>query len=133
MRAQAVPDNCVITISVADVSKTFKQVIIHKAARPDGLPGRVLRACVDQLASVFTDIFNLSLTESVIPTCFKQTTRVPVSKKENLTCLFKAQINTIIPETLDPLQFAYCPNRSTDDVISIALHTALCENAVPMP
>ena len=33
-----------------------------------------------------------------------------------------AHINTIIPETLDPLQFAYCPNRST---ISIALHTAL--------
>ena len=33
--------------------------------------------------------------------------------------------NTIIPETLDPLQFAYRPNRSTDDAISIALHTAL--------
>ena len=34
--------------------------------------------------------------------------------------------NTIIPETLlEPLQFAYCPNRSTDDAISIALHTAL--------
>ena len=32
--------------------------------------------------------------------------------------------NTIIPETIDPLQFAYHPNRSTDDAISIALHTA---------
>ena len=40
--------------------------------RPDRLPGRALRACTDQLANVFTDIFNLSLTESVIPTCFKQ-------------------------------------------------------------
>ena len=36
-----------------------------------------------------------------------------------------AHINTIVPETLDPLQFAYRPNRSTDDAISIALHTAL--------
>jgi hypothetical protein len=36
-----------------------------------------------------------------------------------------AHINTIIPETLDPLQFAYRPNRSTDDAMSIALHTAL--------
>jgi hypothetical protein len=35
-----------------------------------------------------------------------------------------AHINTIIPETLDPQQFAYRPNRSTDDTISIALHTA---------
>ena len=34
-------------------------------------------------------------------------------------------INTIIPETLDPLQFACRPNRSTDDALSIALHTAL--------
>ena len=36
-----------------------------------------------------------------------------------------AYITTIIPETLDPLQFAYRPNSSTDDAISIALHTAL--------
>jgi hypothetical protein len=126
------------------VSKTFKQVNIHKAAGPDGLPGCVLRACADQLASVFTDIFNLSLSESVIPTCFKQTTIDPVPKNTKVTCLndyrpvalrsvamkcherlVMAYINTIIPETLDPLQFAYRPNRSTDDAISIALHTAL--------
>ena len=79
MRAPAVFDDCVITFSVADVSKTFnKQVNIHKAEGPDGLPGGVFKACVDQLSSVFTDIFNLSLTESVIPTCFKQTTIVLV-------------------------------------------------------
>ena len=36
-----------------------------------------------------------------------------------------AYINAIIPETLDPLQFAHRPNRSTDDAISILLHTAL--------
>ena len=39
--------------------------------------------------------------------------------------LVMAHINTIIPETLDPLQIAYSPNRSTDDAISIALHTSL--------
>ena len=33
-----------------------------------------------------------------------------------------AHVNTII---LDPLQFTYCPNGSTDDAISIARHTAL--------
>ena len=31
----------------------------------------------------------------------------------------------INPDTLDPLQFTYRTNRSTDDAISIALHTAL--------
>ena len=39
--------------------------------------------------------------------------------------LVMAYINTVIPDTLDPLQFAYRPNRSTDDTISFALHTAL--------
>ena len=32
----AVLDDCVITLSVADVSETFKQVNIHKAVGPDG-------------------------------------------------------------------------------------------------
>jgi hypothetical protein len=80
----------------------------------------------------------------VIPACFKQTTIVPVTKNTKVTCLndyrpvaltfvamkcferlVMAHINTIIPGTLYPLQFAYRPNRSTDDAISIALHTAL--------
>ena len=57
IRAPAFLDDCVITLLVANVSKTFEQVNIHKATGPDGLPGRVLKACADQLASVFTDIF----------------------------------------------------------------------------
>ena len=123
------------------MSKTFKQVNIHKAAGPDGLPECVLKACTDQLASVFTDIFNLFLSESVIPTCFKQTTIVPVPKNTKVTCLndyrpialtsvamkcferlVMAHINTIIPETLDPLQFAYRPNISTDDDLYCTQH-----------
>ena len=72
-----------------------------------------------------TDIFNLSLSESAIPTCYKQTTIVHEPKNTKVTCLnycrplaltsvamkcfeslVMAYINTIIPETLDPLQFA---------------------------
>ena len=37
--------------------------------------------------------------------------------------LVKEHITSTLPDTLDPLQFAYCPNRSTDDAIT--LHTAL--------
>ena len=39
--------------------------------------------------------------------------------------LVKEQITSTLPDTLDPLQFAYNPNRSTDDAIAITLHTAL--------
>jgi hypothetical protein len=77
-RTPAVLDDCVIACTVADVNKTFKNRSTFKAAWPVRLPGHVLKACTDQLASVFIEIFNLSLTESVIPICFKQTTIVPV-------------------------------------------------------
>ena len=121
MSAPAVPEGCVISLSVADVIKTFKQVNIHKAVGSDGLPGCELRACTDQLTGIFTDIFNLSLTDSVIPICIKQTTIVPVPKKAKISCLnyyrpialmsvamkcferlVMAHIKTIIPQTLDP-------------------------------
>jgi hypothetical protein len=52
---------------------------------PDGIPSLVLRACADQLAGVFTDIFNLSLSQSAVPTCFKKPTIVPVPKKLKVT------------------------------------------------
>ena len=84
---------------------------------------KMSHSCADQLASIFTDIFNLSLTQSVIPTCFKQTTIVPLPKKAKVTCLnyyrpvvptslfmqcferlVMAVISTIIPDTLDPLR-----------------------------
>ncbi len=61
-----------LTLSVADVTRSFKWVNICKAVGPDGIPGRVLKACAFQLAGVFTDIFNLSLSLSVVPACFKK-------------------------------------------------------------
>ena len=69
---------------------------------------------------------------------------MPVPKEAKVTCLndyrpstimavamkcferlVMAHINSVLPDTLDPLQFAYRPNRPTDDAISIELHTAL--------
>ncbi len=34
---------------------------VRKAAGPDGITGRILRSCADQLAGLFTSIFNESL------------------------------------------------------------------------
>ncbi len=39
--------------------------------------------------------------------------------------LLKNHIFSSMPATLDPLQFAYRPNRSTDDAISQVLHSSL--------
>ncbi|KAK1783969.1 hypothetical protein P4O66_004634, partial [Electrophorus voltai] len=98
----------------------------------------------DQLADVLTDIFNISLSCAVVPTCFKTTTIVPVPKKPTVSCLndyrpialtsiimkcferlVMRHIKTQLPPSLDPLQFAYRSNRSTDDAISATLHLVL--------
>ncbi len=50
-----------LSLSVADITRSFKRVNIRKAVGPDGISGRVLRACAFQLAGFFTDMFNLSL------------------------------------------------------------------------
>ncbi|KAI4901817.1 hypothetical protein NFI96_010212 [Prochilodus magdalenae] len=96
------------------------------------------------LASTFTDIFNLSLAQSTVPVCFKTTTIIPIPKKSTITSmndyrpialtpivmkcferLILSHIKRSLPSTLDPHQFAYRANRSTDDAVSLAIHTAL--------
>ncbi len=93
---------------------------------------------------LFTSIFNESFATSVIPTSFKKSVIIPVPKNSKPSCLndyrpvsltstvmkvferlLKKHICSSIPATLDPLQFAYRPNRSTDDAISQVLHSSL--------
>eukprot|EP00061_Rhincodon_typus_P016174 g44248.t1 len=102
------------------------------------------RFCADQLMGVFTDIFNLFLPQSEVPTCFKKTSITPVPKENHAVCLndyqlvaltskimkcFKrlvmAHINSSLLNCLDPLQFAYRCNRSTANAISLALDSFL--------
>ena len=99
----------------------------------------------------------ISLSESVLPTCFKQTTKVPVPKNTKVTCLddyrpvalkpvamkyferlVMAHINTIIPETLDLLNLHTAP--TDPQMMQSLLHSTLpfptwtkgtlCENAI---
>ncbi len=46
-----------LSLSVADVTRSFKRVNIRKAVGPDGIPGRVLKACAAfQLARHFQSV-----------------------------------------------------------------------------
>ncbi len=135
-------DDHVIPVSEDEVRRELKRVNVRKAAGPDGITGRVLRSCADQLAGLFTSIFNESLTTSVVPTSFIKSVIIPVPKNSKPSCLndyrpvaltstvikvferlVKNHICSSVPVTLDPLQFH--PNRSTDDVISHVLHSSL--------
>ena len=133
-----------LTLQEHEVRRVLRTVNPRKAAGPDGVPGKVLRACADQLTGVFTRIFNQSLSQSIIPPCLKTSTIIPIPKKTAvdspndyrpvaltpvvMKCfekLISQHIRACLPPTLDPHQFAYRANRSTEDAITIALHTAL--------
>ncbi|XP_054878112.1 uncharacterized protein LOC129352927 [Poeciliopsis prolifica] len=80
----------------------------------------------------------------MVPECLKSSTIIPVPKKTTITSLndyrpvaltpvimkcferiLLRYIRHFIPADLDSLQFAYRANRSTEDAVSITLHTAL--------
>ncbi len=65
-------DNHVITVSEDEVRRVLKKVNVRKAAGPDGITGRALRSCDDQLAG-FCSLLSLMspLLPSVVPTSFK--------------------------------------------------------------
>ncbi len=76
-----------ITLSEDDVRRELRRVNVRKAAGPNGITGRVLRSCADQLAGLFTSIFNESLATSVVPTPFKKSVIIPVPKNSKPSCL----------------------------------------------
>ncbi len=86
----------------------------------------------------------MSLLTSRVPACFKAATIVPIPKQSNVKCLndyrpvaltsipakclerlIIKHIKEARPSTLDPYQFLYRENRSTEDAIAIVLHTLL--------
>ncbi|GFR59118.1 Non-LTR (Long terminal repeat) retrotransposon and domain-containing protein [Elysia marginata] len=118
---------------------------VKKAAGPDNKP-RLLKTCSNQLAPIFTFIFNWSLVTgtSTIPLCFKQSTIIPVPKKPStetlndyrpvaltsliMKCFEKflpSYLSSLLPPNFDIFQFAYRINRSIDDAIAIETHKIL--------
>lgn len=59
----------------------FQRQRIRKAPGPDGVSPSCLKVCADQLAPIFTQIFNNSLELCVVPSCLKRSTIIPVPKK----------------------------------------------------
>ncbi|KAK3548145.1 hypothetical protein QTP70_004851 [Hemibagrus guttatus] len=133
-----------LTAEEHEVRCTLWAINPRKAAGPNGIPGRVLKDCVDQLAGVFTRIFNQSLSQSTVPPCLKSSTIIPLPKKPHISSLndyrpvaltpvvmkcfeklVRGHITSLLTQSFDPHQFAYISNRSTGDAVATALHAAL--------
>ena len=138
------PQDQTLCLSAASVKRTLSVINICKATGLDNILGCVLKDCAEELNDVFTDVFNPSLRQAVVPSCFKAATIIPVPKKSAPSCfndcrpvaltpiivkcferLVMSHNKSILPPTLDPFQFAHRAKRSTEDVICAALHPAL--------
>ncbi len=127
-----------------EVRQIFKKNKRRKAPGPDGVSPACLKTCADQLAPIFTQIFNRSLELCEVPSCFKRSTIIPVPKKPKITGLndyrpvaltsvamksferlILAYLKASTGPLLDPLQFAYRANRSVDDAVNMGLHFIL--------
>ena len=123
---QLVTNYCWFSFSMANMSKTFKCVNPRKAAGPVGIPSRFLRACAEQLAGVFTGIFNLSLSKSAVPTCFKRGTIVPVPKKAKVT-----ELNYFRPVALTSVIMKCCERLVKDHHLYLTCHPRPTPNCLP--
>ena len=131
-------------VKESEVRSLFKKQNVRKAAGPDGVPPVVLKTCADQLAPVFSYVFNSSLSQRKVPLCFKMSTIVPVPKKPAITKLNDYRpvaLTSVIMKVferlvlkflrletsgiLDPHQFAYRENRSVEDAVALGLHYIL--------
>ncbi|KAJ8367963.1 hypothetical protein SKAU_G00079910 [Synaphobranchus kaupii] len=115
-----------------------------KAAGPDGVSPRVLKACATQLGGVFQRVFNLSLNLQRVPVLWKMSCLVPVPKMprpsgvpgdyrpvaltshimKSLERLVLEQLRPMVNPLLDPLQFAYQPRLGVEDAVIYLLNRA---------
>ena len=123
------------------VEKFLGKIDVKKAPGPDKLGGKVLKLCAEQLAAVFTALFNMSLKTNTVPSLWKKAIICPVPKKRNpavlndyrpvaLTPIVMKVLERIVLQRLmqqtddrmDPYQFAYRQNRGVEDAIISLLH-----------
>ncbi|KAI0224792.1 hypothetical protein LSAT2_024205 [Lamellibrachia satsuma] len=129
------------TVNVADVRTLFKRLSTRKASGPDNISSYTFKNCADQLAPVFADIYNSSLQQCIVPTCFKTSVIIPIPKKAKVSTMndyrpvaltsvamkvfehiMLRYLKSSTAGLLDPHQFAYQTNRYVDDAVALGLH-----------
>ena len=75
------PDMNNITVTRAGVLKLLININPNKATGPDGIPGRLLKLCANELVEVFQLLFQASLDQGSVPNDWKRADITPLYKK----------------------------------------------------
>ena len=122
-----------IDISEHGVRILFKELNSRKSPGPDNISPLLLESCHNERSGVYQHLFQLSIS-SGIPRIWKTAVIVPVPKKTTakeysdyipialtyvpFKCLERILLKHMLPESednLDPYQFSYRKNKSTED------------------
>ena len=133
---RAAEDDTSIEVSEEETQFIFSKVNERKAPGPDGIKGKILKECSEQLSYIFTYIFNMSIQCTSIPCIWKTSKIIPVPKKDKIDSkndLRPVALTSIVMKSFERLilykirdqfgphadshQFAYRPNRSVEDAI----------------
>ena len=125
--------------SVEEVYATLCGVNVTKSQGPDMIPARLLKSGAQTLAEPLTTIFNLSLQHGIMPEIWKTAIIKPVPKCAGAAgpkdfrpialtsvigkCLERLVMKRLAPKLNDPSQFAYQPNKSTEDALISVIDT----------
>ena len=85
-------------IATYRVRRSLTKINTNKACGADRLSGQLLKCCSDQLAEIFTYIFNLSITSMIIPKLWKTAEIIPVPRRSKIESM-----NDLRPVTLTPV------------------------------
>jgi hypothetical protein len=129
------------SVSETDVRKQLCKQKVRKAPGPDGISGKVLKECSQQLAGILTILFNKSLSIGYVPSPWKESTLVPLPKSyipevkndlrpvaltalimKNFEKLFAGILGPEVDFIRDILQFAYKQKSGVEDAVLTLLN-----------
>ncbi|KAK3543884.1 hypothetical protein QTP70_030263 [Hemibagrus guttatus] len=102
-----------LQISEDDVHQIFLKQKRRKAPGPDGITPACLKTCADQLAFIFSQIFNRSLELCEVPAFFKRSTIIPIPKKPKITGINDYRSDAlmcVVMKSFERLVLAYLKN-----------------------
>ncbi|KAI4893552.1 hypothetical protein NFI96_004195 [Prochilodus magdalenae] len=134
---------CPPTFRADQIRRQLRRLHPRKAAGPDKVSPRMLKACAAQLGEPLQHVFNLSLRLGRVPATWKTTCLISVPKKAHpkelndyrpvaltshvMKTMERLLLNHFRPQVhhaVDPLQFAYREKVGVEDTILYLLHRA---------
>lgn len=94
-----VSNSPVYSVTQADVGELLKSLDINKVASPDGLPNVFLKNTADTISKPLSILFNLSLSESVFPSSWKQSHIMPILKSGDKSAITNYRPISILSAT----------------------------------